>query len=756
MLNSEDPENVDMINANIAAASGIVATGIGYSQFEELFSAMDVPVFASSTYTQLQEIVYDNWEKTAAESMEAAANREKETAIAEGRVKDGFAHIDVYVDGAWSSRSYGSNFRANSGTAAIIGKRFGEVLYMAVKNKYCVICARAEKKGLDPNQHKCYKNYKGSSGAMEADIICEGFKASKEMYGIIYARMVGDGDSSTYAKILGAKPYDNHIVEKIECRNHILRNLCNKLRSVAKDTKYSLAHRKTLTNEKVMSMRKVIVKSIKHHKHSSISKNVSITLLHNDIVNSIAHAYGDHRLCSEYNCTKEKNYFTERIMKQVQNSTFLFRVKAIIATAANKARSLIEDVDTNAVERFNSIIAKFVGGKRINFASRRGYQGRCAAAVVSYNNETAISSVQKSILGRSPRGKVKEVERRRSLKRKRNQAHPTKKIRKINEKTSLQHDYGPKSLAPDMTSEQMEIAKVLFLDNLKDLTADRASIERNTILQRDSSEWMEIRKKLITASNFGPVCKRQMSRSTAPLVKNILYKKNLAHVSSVAHGTEHEKQALQQMEKQEAIKIEPCGLFIDQNYSFIGATPDGLVGENSIVEIKCPISAFKKGIDAAIKENKIQLYKFDKKSNTKLINKTSNWYYQVQGQLHVTRRNECIFGIWFGENQPLIIERIFKDDAFWKARMEKKIVNFYLKCLLPEIIDPRQIRGLGIRDLTLENLNENNSTNLLNQTIKSIKSKSMSLVVGPSIQNEENKARMPCELQPRCLEFNEF
>lgn len=179
MLDLENPKNAEIINVNIAATSGIVAIGIGFSQFEELFSAMDVPVFASSSYTYLQNIVCDNWEKTAADSMEAAANREKLAAIAEGQIKDDYALIDVYVDGAWCSRSYGHNFRANSGTAAIIGKRFGEVLYMAVKNKYCVICARAQKKGHDPNEHKCYKNYKGPSSAMEADIICEGFKVWK-------------------------------------------------------------------------------------------------------------------------------------------------------------------------------------------------------------------------------------------------------------------------------------------------------------------------------------------------------------------------------------------------------------------------------------------------------------------------------------------------------------------------------------------------------------------------------------------------
>lgn len=60
-------------------------------------------------------------------------------------MKNGLALIDVYVDGAWGLRSYGNNYRSFSGTAAIIGKQFGEVLYMGVKNKYCLVCARAQK-----------------------------------------------------------------------------------------------------------------------------------------------------------------------------------------------------------------------------------------------------------------------------------------------------------------------------------------------------------------------------------------------------------------------------------------------------------------------------------------------------------------------------------------------------------------------------------------------------------------------------------
>lgn len=67
---------------------------------------------------------------------------------------------------------------------------------------------------------------------MESDIIVEGFKRSMEMHGIIYKRLVGDGDSSVYNKLLESRPYGNVLVEKIECRNHLLRNFSKKIKDI--------------------------------------------------------------------------------------------------------------------------------------------------------------------------------------------------------------------------------------------------------------------------------------------------------------------------------------------------------------------------------------------------------------------------------------------------------------------------------------------------------------------------------------------
>lgn len=55
---------------------------------------------------------------------------------------------------------------------------------------------------------------------MEADIVLEGFKQAESKHGLRYIRVVGDGDSSVYARIREEVPGWGRYVEKEECANH--------------------------------------------------------------------------------------------------------------------------------------------------------------------------------------------------------------------------------------------------------------------------------------------------------------------------------------------------------------------------------------------------------------------------------------------------------------------------------------------------------------------------------------------------------
>lgn len=183
-------------------------------------------------------------------------------------------------------------------------------------------------------------------------------------------------------------------------------------------------------------------------------------------------------------------------------------------------------------------------------------------------------------------------------------------------------------------------------------------------------------------------------------MKDLLYKvKDLEHIDSIKHGRDHEKMALQQLEAQENIRIRPCGLFLDPEIPFLGASPDGLCGDDQIIELKCPITAHKMGIDQAIQEKKVNFWLKDKNGRL-MVNKNHSWYYQAQGQLHITRKNICLFAVWSNDKQPLKIEILYRDDDFFDSMMKPKLVAFYQDCILPEIIDGRFPRNLPIRDPT--------------------------------------------------------
>lgn len=69
---------------------------------------------------------------------------------------------------------------------------------------------------------------------------------------------------------------------------------------------------------------------------------------------------------------------------------------------ADNAHSLVQDMTTNPAECYNSVVSKFVGGKRGNFSLRGGYVARCNGAVISFNcKESSVQEqIQKKIYGK--------------------------------------------------------------------------------------------------------------------------------------------------------------------------------------------------------------------------------------------------------------------------------------------------------------------------------------------------------------------
>lgn len=60
------------------------------------------------------------------------------------------------------------------------------------------------------------------------------------------------------------------------------------------------------------------------------------------------------------------------------------------------------------------------------------------------------------------------------------------------------------------------------------------------------------------------------------------------------------------------------------------------------------------------------------KDNDILLKQDSNYYYQVQGQMHITGRNLCYFYLYTPNWTKLQIIPYL--DTFWKTKMEPHLV----------------------------------------------------------------------------------
>jgi hypothetical protein len=74
-------------------------------------------------------------------------------------------------------------------------------------------------------------------------------------------------------------------------------------------------------------------------------------------------------------------------------------------------------------------------------------------------------------------------------------------------------DYGVFCQIADMDPDVSEAAKSSFIKSLEKNEEERRLLEENTKLQSGSGDWLRMRRKLLTASNFQKACQRRRTTS---------------------------------------------------------------------------------------------------------------------------------------------------------------------------------------------------------------------------------------------------
>ncbi|MGJ8524295.1 YqaJ-like viral recombinase domain [Halomonadaceae bacterium LMG 33818] len=187
--------------------------------------------------------------------------------------------------------------------------------------------------------------------------------------------------------------------------------------------------------------------------------------------------------------------------------------------------------------------------------------------------------------------------------------------------------------------------------------------------EQGTDEWLAERAGRITASRFKDVIGVNKSgkflKARDDYMMELAFErlsgspKHSVSSQSMQWGTEAEPIAREAYELHTGLFVDETGLIIDPRYDFIGGSPDGIIDDDGIIEIKSP------------HDEKVHI-------RTWLEGMPDHHMPQVQGNMMVTGRHWCDF-ISFdprqAKNYQLYVQRIDRDDEYINDLMNR-LVNF--------------------------------------------------------------------------------
>jgi putative phage-type endonuclease len=194
------------------------------------------------------------------------------------------------------------------------------------------------------------------------------------------------------------------------------------------------------------------------------------------------------------------------------------------------------------------------------------------------------------------------------------------------------------------------------------------------MMEQRTEEWFAARIGRVTASRVAEVVaktKTGYGASRANYMAELICErltgtKGESFVNSaMQHGIDTEPQARAAYEAQSGSLVGEVGFVLHTSISEAGASPDGFVDEDGLVEIKCPQTATH--MDTLLSENV-----------------PAKYVTQMQWQMACTGRKWCDFVSYdprLPEKMQLFVKRVPRDDAYIEL-LEKEVSMF-----IAEMID---------------------------------------------------------------------
>ena len=187
-------------------------------------------------------------------------------------------------------------------------------------------------------------------------------------------------------------------------------------------------------------------------------------------------------------------------------------------------------------------------------------------------------------------------------------------------------------------------------------------------IEQRTEEWFAARLGRVTASRVADVIAKTKTGYSASrenymaqlVVERLTQTKAESYTSAaMMHGVEQEPFARAAYEATQGVMVEEVGFVSHPSIEWAGASPDGLVGDDGCVEIKCPNTATM--------------------IETLLSQKVPGKYItQMQFQMACTGRKWCDY-VSFDPRMPakaqMFVKRVDRDDEYI-AEIEAEIVKF--------------------------------------------------------------------------------
>ena len=147
------------------------------------------------------------------------------------------------------------------------------------------------------------------------------------------------------------------------------------------------------------------------------------------------------------------------------------------------------------------------------------------------------------------------------------------------------------------------------------------------------------RKHRVTGSQAGAILGLSPFMSREDVMQEWLHGSTFTGNAATEYGTFHEDYALADLCLETSEHIEKNEeFFIHPDWTWLGATPDGFIGTDAVVEIKCPFNLRDK-----------------EEPDFKSINDMPHYYAQIQIEMFCTGRKRCYFYQWTRTHSQLEI-----------------------------------------------------------------------------------------------------